>query len=636
MSEILEQENAVVLAAAEKMVSLGQDISERTAAGKQSKDKLSHGLQILRLLTAYKDNTFNDDDLEAVLYSLRELSEAELFPTVDPIVGQELVYLVEGGSGSGSMTIQNNGSTLALRDTLNFYNGLFASDDGSIINVGIGGNLTIDATIGLGSANLTIDAGGAGDFAINLGSDAIGDIHYRNASGKVARLASVAAGSFLRSGGVATIPAWSTVKLPDTMSALGLWVANSLNTTVNLTATAEQSIRVNAAGTDWEAYTPIVYTASNGITKSGADFKLGGTLTGSTSISGAFNFNLTTQQNVFTSLAASTYQAGTTFDLFAGTALTITASSGITSLSRHVFTATATLPGINVGSYAGNPSTTANADLWYNSSTSTINTKIAGTNRKILTTNLSEITDTQVVYGTSTSGFLSGNSGLIYSVASSLLTATNLTVVTALKNTALGASGEIPYIGTGGLFKTESALTYDDTNNYISLLNATGVGLSQLYGGALYLNGNSLADRVICDYTGVHKTVGNATIDFGTTVANGSVSITAGTQGTITLTAGNYTGISNGNIVLQPGSGGGAVGYTALGGDVFIGGSTTSNIGIACAISGSFGGGSGVIFIHNANTNPSTNPTAGGILYSDAGALKWRGSSGTVTTVAAA
>jgi hypothetical protein len=47
----------------------------------------------------------------------------------------------------------------------------------------------------------------------------------------------------------------------------------------------------------------------------------------------------------------------------------------------------------------------------------------------------------------------------------------------------------------------------------------------------------------------------------------------------------------------------------------------------------SFGGGSKVIFIGNG-TAPSSNPTAGGILYVEAGALKYRGSSGTVTTLA--
>ena len=45
-----------------------------------------------------------------------------------------------------------------------------------------------------------------------------------------------------------------------------------------------------------------------------------------------------------------------------------------------------------------------------------------------------------------------------------------------------------------------------------------------------------------------------------------------------------------------------------------------------------FGSGAGVIGIANAGTNPSANPTGGGVLYSDAGAGKWRGSGGTTTT----
>lgn len=47
---------------------------------------------------------------------------------------------------------------------------------------------------------------------------------------------------------------------------------------------------------------------------------------------------------------------------------------------------------------------------------------------------------------------------------------------------------------------------------------------------------------------------------------------------------------------------------------------------------GSYGSGDKVAFVLNAATNPSTNPTGGGILYADAGAGKWRGSGGTVTT----
>lgn len=49
-----------------------------------------------------------------------------------------------------------------------------------------------------------------------------------------------------------------------------------------------------------------------------------------------------------------------------------------------------------------------------------------------------------------------------------------------------------------------------------------------------------------------------------------------------------------------------------------------------------FGSGAGVVGIANAATNPSTNPTGGGVLYCDSGALKFRGSGGTVTTIAPA
>ncbi len=51
---------------------------------------------------------------------------------------------------------------------------------------------------------------------------------------------------------------------------------------------------------------------------------------------------------------------------------------------------------------------------------------------------------------------------------------------------------------------------------------------------------------------------------------------------------------------------------------------------------GSFGGGTFVIFIADRTAAPTSNPTGGGILYVESGALKYRGSSGTVTTIAVA
>jgi len=57
---------------------------------------------------------------------------------------------------------------------------------------------------------------------------------------------------------------------------------------------------------------------------------------------------------------------------------------------------------------------------------------------------------------------------------------------------------------------------------------------------------------------------------------------------------------------------------------------------LAVGATGSFGGATGgAVFLANA-TAPSSNPTGGGILYVESGALKYRGTSGTITTIAAA
>lgn len=90
------------------------------------------------------------------------------------------------------------------------------------------------------------------------------------------------------------------------------------------------------------------------------------------------------------------------------------------------------------------------------------------------------------------------------------------------------------------------------------------------------------------------------------------------------LTALSSTGSNNldiGNLIFGTSLG---TGSTVAGG----------NVGINTATE--FGSGVGAIGIANAGTPPSTNPTGGGVLYVEAGALKFRGSSGTVTVIAPA
>ena len=116
----------------------------------------------------------------------------------------------------------------------------------------------------------------------------------------------------------------------------------------------------------------------------------------------------------------------------------------------------------------------------------------------------------------------------------------------------------------------------------------------------------------------------------------GRVNVGAG-QMHITHASGNRSRVlTYGNLELSPGNLGGGGTYVEINSgtagtlrDLIM-----RNIGLNGAISA--GGGVGIAFLANATTVPTTNPTGGGILYCEAGALKFRGSSGTVTTLGAA
>lgn len=90
---------------------------------------------------------------------------------------------------------------------------------------------------------------------------------------------------------------------------------------------------------------------------------------------------------------------------------------------------------------------------------------------------------------------------------------------------------------------------------------------------------------------------------------------------------------TNGGSVITRAPAGGLFFFQINGSNQFVIASTGPQFGSSTI---DHGAGDGVIGIDNANTVPTTNPTAGGILYVQAGALKYRGSSGTVTVLAPA
>ena len=74
------------------------------------------------------------------------------------------------------------------------------------------------------SSPLTPANGGTG-----LASYAVGDLLYASGATTLAKLADVAVGSYLRSGGVTTAPAWSAVTLPNSATAGDLLYASGAN-----------------------------------------------------------------------------------------------------------------------------------------------------------------------------------------------------------------------------------------------------------------------------------------------------------------------------------------------------------------------------------------------------------------------
>ena len=126
----------------------------------------------------------------------------------------------------------------------------------------------------------------------------------------------------------------------------------------------------------------------------------------------------------------------------------------------------------------------------------------------------------------------------------------------------------------------------------------------------------------------------------GSIASHAQASLTSRSAGTIGLVVKGASGQQGNSFEIQNSSGTATIGMNVAGGFTSSGLTVMSlaanrNIQFASATV-SIGGGSGVLGLANAATVPTSNATGGGILYAEGGALKWRGSSGTITTIAAA
>lgn len=122
--------------------------------------------------------------------------------------------------------------------------------------------------------------------------------------------------------------------------------------------------------------------------------------------------------------------------------LTSGATGTIQSLSRHTFTPTATLPGLNIGSYAGDPSTKANGDMWYNSTANLYRSYIGGSMTNFI---MGGVATNQITYGSGSpiSVGITSEAAFTYNASTDLLTVPNATVSTTFKSPNVTQAGTI-------------------------------------------------------------------------------------------------------------------------------------------------------------------------------------------------
>lgn len=179
--------------------------------------------------------------------------------------------------------------------------------------------------------------------------------------------------------------------------------------------------------------------------------------------------------------------------------------------------------------------------------------------------------------------------------------------------------------GEQGIF-VQAAENVVVTGNQIKGSNFDGLSFSGTR-GILTVTGNQVIDANLTSALGARRGIlVNSTALVRAVVSGNSVH-----DPQAKLTARLDIASSTAVLVFGNDIGGNHAGAVASFNQPFV---VPSSVLIAGAFSTSgTGGGQGVLGIRNATTVPTTNPASGGVIYIEAGALKYRGSAGTVTTL---
>jgi len=173
-------------------------------------------------------------------------------------------------SGLGGLTLVSGNITgigadftdnVTIGDSLVVTNTVTANafgGDGSSLT-GLNGDAITSGTVG-------VSVGGT-----NIASYAIGDLLQATASNILTKLASVSAGSYLRSAGVTTASVWSTLKLPNASTVGDILFCASSNTITSLADVATGNVLLSGGVGVVPAYGKVTTSHTTGIAASGSN-----------------------------------------------------------------------------------------------------------------------------------------------------------------------------------------------------------------------------------------------------------------------------------------------------------------------------------------------------------------------------
>ncbi len=111
------------------------------------------------------------------------------------------------------------------------------------------------------SGTMPVNQGGTG-----LTSYAVGDILYASAATTIGKLADVAAGRYLRSGGIGAAPVWSTVVVPNAATEGDLVYASATNVLDVLPDVAQGQVLISGGVASAPSWSAAPTTATHGLT----------------------------------------------------------------------------------------------------------------------------------------------------------------------------------------------------------------------------------------------------------------------------------------------------------------------------------------------------------------------------------